>query len=73
LILFDSETNKNPPAGAVISTRKMATDPRADPQYGERVPYVIAYGEPNKQADRALEPEEFLADRCALLCLVYSV
>jgi hypothetical protein len=60
---FDSETNRSLPAGAVISGRKMAVDARAEPQYGERVPYVITYGEPNKQADRALEPEQFLADR----------
>ncbi|KAL2801789.1 hypothetical protein BJX63DRAFT_416603, partial [Aspergillus granulosus] len=29
------------PAGALISTKKMLEDPRAEPQYGERVPYVV--------------------------------
>jgi DNA polymerase zeta len=52
-----------PPPGAAVSARKMKSDHRAAPEYGERVPYVIMEGEPGlKQVDRAIAPNEFLAD-----------
>ncbi|KAF9965079.1 DNA polymerase zeta [Mortierella alpina] len=35
-----------PPPGAVVSARRMELDPRSEPQYGERVPYVVVYGDP---------------------------
>lgn len=39
-------------------------DPSDEPQYGERVPYVIVKGEPGEpQYRRARRPEEVLADR----------
>jgi DNA polymerase zeta len=42
----------------------MAEDPNSEPQYGERVPYVIARGPPNSRlVDRAVDPLEFLNDR----------
>lgn len=34
------------PPAAVVATRAQATDPRAAPRYGERIPYVVVYGEP---------------------------
>ncbi|GAA5909183.1 hypothetical protein JCM8208_003404 [Rhodotorula glutinis] len=52
-----------PPPGAVVAGRAMAEDPRAEPEYGERVPYVMFQAEPGqKQVHRALAPQEFLAD-----------
>ncbi|KAL4863776.1 hypothetical protein BDV12DRAFT_177089 [Aspergillus spectabilis] len=51
------------PAGALISTRKMLDDPRAEPQYGERVPYVVVTGAPgSKLIDRCVPPETLLLD-----------
>lgn len=48
----------------------MAEDPRAEPEYGERVPYVMFQAEPGqKQVHRALAPQEFLADPCVPLSL----
>ncbi|KAJ6157522.1 hypothetical protein N7470_005114 [Penicillium chermesinum] len=38
------------PAGAMISTKRMLDDPRLEPQYGERVPYVVITGAPGSQA-----------------------
>jgi DNA polymerase zeta len=35
-----------PPPGALISARRMLEDPRLEPQYGERVPYVVVTGGP---------------------------
>ncbi|KAG5984745.1 hypothetical protein E4U55_003389 [Claviceps digitariae] len=52
-----------PPAGALISTKKMVQDARAEPQYGERVPYVIITGAPGARLiDRSVAPEELLAN-----------
>ncbi|KAL3471303.1 hypothetical protein BJX99DRAFT_30807 [Aspergillus californicus] len=51
------------PAGAFISTRKMLEDPRAEPQYGERVPYVVVTGAPGSRLiDRCVSPETLLQD-----------
>ena len=34
------------PPAAQVASRALATDPRAEPRYGERVPYVVVHGEP---------------------------
>ncbi|KAL7917619.1 hypothetical protein ACQKWADRAFT_317212 [Trichoderma austrokoningii] len=50
-----------PPPGALISAKKMQKDARAEPQYGERVPYVVIYGAPGARlVDRCVSPEELL-------------
>ena len=52
-----------PPPGALISAKKMLEDPRAEPQYGERVPYVVITGAPGARlADRCVAPEVLLND-----------
>ncbi len=49
------------PPGALISTRRMLEDPRAEPQYGERVPYVVITGAPGARLiDRCVAPEILL-------------
>lgn len=50
-----------PPPGALISMRRMLDDPRAEPQYGERVPYVVIAGAPGARlTDRCVAPEVLL-------------
>lgn len=50
-----------PPPGALISTRRMLADARAEPQYGERVPYVVVTGAPGARLiDRCVAPEDLL-------------
>ncbi|KAH8743089.1 hypothetical protein F5883DRAFT_634477 [Diaporthe sp. PMI_573] len=50
-----------PPPGALISTKRMLEDPRAEPQYGERVPYVVITGGPGARLiDRCVAPEDLL-------------
>ncbi|KAG7673423.1 hypothetical protein KSW81_006633 [Nannochloris sp. 'desiccata'] len=45
------------PPAALVATRAMASDPRAEPRYGERVPYVVVYGEPGARlADMVVPP-----------------
>ncbi len=50
-----------PPPGALVSARRMLADARAEPQYGERVPYVVVTGAPGARlADRCVAPEDLL-------------
>ena len=50
-----------PPPGALISTRRMLEDPRAEPQYGERIPYVVITGAPGARLiDRCVAPDVLL-------------
>lgn len=50
-----------PPPGALIATKRMLADPRAEPQYGERVPYVVVAGAPSARLiDRCVSPETLL-------------
>ncbi|KAI1779003.1 hypothetical protein F4818DRAFT_403107 [Hypoxylon cercidicola] len=52
-----------PPPGALISAKKMLEDARAEPQYGERVPYVVVSGAPGARLiDRCVAPEELLSN-----------
>jgi DNA polymerase zeta len=57
-------SNKGPPPpGALISTKRMLEDSRAEPQYGERVPYVVITGAPGARLiDRCVAPEKLLED-----------
>ncbi|USP82770.1 uncharacterized protein yc1106_10044 [Curvularia clavata] len=49
------------PPGALIATKRMLADPRAEPQYGERVPYVVITGAPGARlSDRCVSPEILL-------------
>lgn len=39
-------------------------DPRSEPQYGERVPYVVVYGDPSARlTDQVVEPKELLRNK----------
>ena len=57
-----------PPPGALISTKRMLEDARAEPQYGERVPYVVITGAPGARLiDRCVAPEDLLnSSHCTL-------
>ncbi|KAI5284072.1 DNA polymerase zeta, partial [Ascosphaera aggregata] len=49
------------PPGALVSAQRMLEDRRLEPQYGERVPYVVIAGEPGTNlAFRCVAPETFL-------------
>lgn len=62
------------PAGALISTRKMLEDPRLEPQYGERVPYVVVTGAPGSRLiDRCVAPETLLKDGTLSLDAEYYI
>ncbi|KIP11956.1 hypothetical protein PHLGIDRAFT_510248 [Phlebiopsis gigantea 11061_1 CR5-6] len=47
-----------PPPGVAVATRRMVDDPNDEPQYGDRIPYVISRGGPGMRlVDRAVPPE----------------
>ncbi|KAK5230831.1 DNA polymerase zeta [Exophiala xenobiotica] len=63
-----------PPPGALISARKMVEDPRLEPQYGERVPYVVITGGPGARLiDRCVAPEVLLNDAHSELDAEYYI
>ncbi|KIJ68443.1 hypothetical protein HYDPIDRAFT_124966 [Hydnomerulius pinastri MD-312] len=52
-----------PPPGVAVAARRMLEDENDEPQYGDRVPYVIVRGNPQTRlVDRAVTPEELLAN-----------
>lgn len=55
------------PAGAHVSKKKMEQDKRDEPQYRERVPYVVIKGKPNERLrDRCVPPEFFIDNELTL-------
>ena len=63
-----------PPPGALISARRMLEDPRLEPQYGERVPYVVVTGAPGARLiDRCVAPEVLLNDAQSELDAEYYI
>lgn len=63
-----------PPPGALIATRRMLNDPRTEPQYGERVPYVVITGAPGARLiDRCVDPEVLLKDNSIELDAEYYI
>ncbi|KAG8629506.1 hypothetical protein KVT40_003371 [Elsinoe batatas] len=63
-----------PPPGALIATKRMLRDPRKEPQYGERIPYVVIAGAPGaKLFERCVEPERLLYDPQAELDAEYYI
>jgi len=46
------------PPAALVAVRSMAADPRAEPRFGERVPYVVVHGEPGARLmDLVVQPK----------------
>ncbi len=55
---------RNLPPGALVSLQKMMQDERSEPQYGERVPYLVVYkGLDSKLMDSVVSPDVFLSDK----------
>jgi DNA polymerase zeta len=74
-IRLGSYSGKGPgPPGALISTKRMLEDARAEPQYGERVPYVVVSGAPGARLiDRCVAPEDLLNNPHASLDAEYYI
>ncbi|KAH3678375.1 hypothetical protein WICMUC_001392 [Wickerhamomyces mucosus] len=66
-------TYKNPPPGAIVSAKKMEVDERDEPQYKERVPYVIIEETGSILRERARSPEDFIKKNLKLDSEYYIV
>jgi DNA polymerase zeta len=68
-------SDKGPaPPGALIATKRMLKDPRLEPQYGERVPYVVIAGAPGARLfERCVEPEALINEQHADLDAEYYI
>ncbi|KAI3448610.1 hypothetical protein Pfo_005275 [Paulownia fortunei] len=50
------------PPAAIVATKAMTADPRTEPRYAERIPYVVVHGEPGARlVDMVVDPLELLA------------
>lgn len=50
------------PPGAVLAKKKLQKDPRSEPQYRERIPYLVTRDVTNQRIrDRSVSPEDFIA------------
>lgn len=58
---YSARASSLPPA-AIVATKAMRADPRAEPRYAERIPYVVVHGEPGARlVDMVVDPLELLA------------
>ncbi|XP_051144572.1 DNA polymerase zeta catalytic subunit [Andrographis paniculata] len=58
---YSDRSHSLPPA-AIVATKSMKLDPRAEPRYAERIPYVVVHGEPGARlVDMVVDPLELLA------------
>ncbi|OMO68819.1 hypothetical protein CCACVL1_19807 [Corchorus capsularis] len=58
---YSAKLGSLPPA-AIVATKAMRADARAEPRYAERVPYVVIHGEPGARlVDMVVDPLELLA------------
>lgn len=53
---YSARVSSLPPA-AIVATKAILSDPRAEARYGERVPYVVIHGEPGARlVDMVIDP-----------------
>jgi DNA polymerase zeta len=58
---YSARISSLPPA-AIVATKAMRIDRRAEPRYAERIPYVVIHGEPGARlVDMVVDPLEVLA------------
>lgn len=58
---YSARPSSLPPA-AIVATKAMKSDPRAEPRYAERIPYVVVHGEPGARlCDMVVDPLDLLA------------
>ncbi|XP_010243556.1 PREDICTED: DNA polymerase zeta catalytic subunit [Nelumbo nucifera] len=58
---YSARASSLPPA-AIVATKAMKADPRAEPRYAERIPYVVIHGEPGARlVDMVVDPMDILA------------
>lgn len=63
------KSSKTLPLGAIVAEKEMIKDPRAEPEFGDRVPYVVINGkDPNARLrDSVVSPEDLVNDQSLTL------
>ncbi|QDZ21998.1 catalytic subunit of DNA polymerase zeta [Chloropicon primus] len=63
---YSAKASVVPPA-AIVAAKAMALDPRAEPKYAERIPYVVVHGEPGARlVDMVVSPGTLVGSSAAL-------
>ncbi|XP_048136376.1 DNA polymerase zeta catalytic subunit isoform X2 [Rhodamnia argentea] len=58
---YSTRPSSSLPPAAIVATKAMRVDPRAEPRYAERIPYVVVHGEPGARlVDMVVDPMEVL-------------
>ncbi|CAM8925363.1 unnamed protein product [Rhodiola kirilowii] len=59
---YSTRNSSSLPPAAIVATKAMRVDPRAEPRYGERVPYIVVHGDPGARlVDMVVDPLDLLA------------
>ncbi|KAJ8772040.1 hypothetical protein K2173_027217 [Erythroxylum novogranatense] len=59
---YSTRSSSSLPPAAIVATKAMRVDPRAEPRYAERVPYVVINAEPGARlVDMVVDPLDLLA------------
>lgn len=59
---YSTRPSSSLPPAAIVATKAMRIDSRAEPRYAERIPYVVVHGEPGARlVDMVVDPMEVLA------------
>lgn len=59
---YSTRTSSSLPPAAIVASKAMRLDPRAEPRYAERVSYVVVHGEPGARlVDMVVDPQELLS------------
>lgn len=62
---YSTRASVLPPA-AIVATKAMSIDPRAEPRYGERVQYLVVHGEPGARlVDMVVDPYVLISTNTA--------
>jgi DNA polymerase elongation subunit (family B) len=73
-VKMGSYRSKTLPPGAHISKQKMEKDERAEPEYGDRVPFVVVHrGPSHRLIDAVVAPEELINDPTLRLHGIYYI
>ncbi|XP_059648523.1 DNA polymerase zeta catalytic subunit isoform X2 [Cornus florida] len=59
---YSTRASSSLPPAAIVATKAMRADRRAEPRYAERIPYVVVHGEPGSRlVDMVVDPLDLLA------------
>ncbi|CAI9261304.1 unnamed protein product [Lactuca saligna] len=59
---YSSSRISSLPPAAIVATKAIKADPRAEPRYAERIPYVVVHGEPGARlSDMVVDPLDLLS------------